>query len=360
MISVLIFFAVLSFTCIVPVYNLLTARRLTPRKTNKKQFVSILIPARNEEKNIKEFLPRILKQNYPNYEVIVLDDNSEDNTYKELKKLECDRLKIIKGKPLEKGWIGKPWACHQLSKEAKGDLFLFLDADVELQPEALESAVALFQEEKVSMLSCFPQQIMKSWGEWLIIPIIDLMSLTLLPLELIKHTKSHLISIAIGQFILIHKEAYLKIGGHESVKNKKTEDTGIARLMKLHGFKISAVRSINLIKCRMYSNLFTSIQGLSRSVYDGTNMKLPVYLIGIILYFCIFLLPLFLIINNPSFIIVLVPLYVIRISTAILAGQDLILTSLLFPLHLLLFIPLALNSMYISITHQVIWKGRVI
>src|SRR3989344_4331980 len=326
MISVLIFFAVLSFTCIVPVYNLLTARRLTPRKTNKKQFVSILIPARNEEKNIKEFLPRILKQNYPNYEVIVLDDNSEDNTY----------------------------------KEAKVNLFLFLDADVELQPEALESAVALFQEEKVSMLSCFPQQIMKSWGEWLIIPIIDLMSLTLLPLELIKHTKSHLISIAIGQFILINKEAYLKIGGHESVKNKKTEDTGIARLIKLHGFKISAVRSINLIKCRMYSNLFTSIQGLSRSVYDGTNMKLPVYLIGIILYFCIFLLPLFLIINNPNLIIVLVPLYVIRISTAILAGQDLILTSLLFPLHLLLFIPLALNSMYISMTHQVIWKGRVI
>jgi len=251
-------------------------------------------------------------------------------------------------------------ACHQLSQEAKGELFLFLDADVELKPETLESAVALFQEEKVSMLSCFPQQLMNSWGEWLIVPMIDIMSLTLLPLELIKHTKSHLISIAIGQFILIEKNAYHKIGGHESVKTKKTEDTGIARLMKQQGFKISAVRSIDLVKCRMYSNLLTSIQGLSRSVYDGTNLKIPAYLIAVVFYFSIFLLPIFLIISDLNFIIVLIPLYVIRISTAILAGQDLILTSLLFPLHLLLFVPIALNSIYISLTHQVVWKGRVI
>jgi chlorobactene glucosyltransferase len=328
--------------------------------TKTKPFVSILIPARNEEQNIKEFLPKVLNQTYQNYEVIVLNDHSEDNTLKELNKLKNSRLKIINGKPLPKDWTGKNWACHQLSLEAKGGLYLFLDADVELKPEALESAIALYQEERVSMLSCFPQQRMKSLGEWLIVPIIDLLSLTLLPLELIKHTKTKLISIAIGQFILIDKKAYQNIGGHKSVKNKKTEDTGIARLMKQHGFKISVVRSIDLVKCRMYSDLWTSIQGLSRSVYDGTNMKIPIYILGIIMYICIFILPMFLIFTNLNFIIIFIPLYVTRISTAILAGQDLVKTSILFPIHLMIFPLIAINSIYISLTHQVVWKGRVI
>jgi chlorobactene glucosyltransferase len=93
--------------------------------------ISILVPARNERKNIKKCIQSLLEQDYENYELLVLDDNSTDETLKILNNTpdENNKLKIIQGKPLPKDWLGKNWTCKQLSEEAKGEYLLFTDAD---------------------------------------------------------------------------------------------------------------------------------------------------------------------------------------------------------------------------------------
>ena len=101
--------------------------------------ISVLVPARNEEGNIKDCLDSLLSQEYPDFQVIVLDDNSTDRTWEILSELakNNNKLSIIKGKPLPPGWFGKHWACHQLAENAEGDLILFTDADQIQKPYCL-------------------------------------------------------------------------------------------------------------------------------------------------------------------------------------------------------------------------------
>src|SRR3989344_1881505 len=173
------------------IYNYFTTTRLNKAVPKEQPFVSVLIPARNEEQNIAACLDSVFKQNYSNFEVVVCDDQSIDKTGEIIKSFQKlhNNLHCISGQPLHEGWTGKNWACQQLAKKAKGELFLYLDADVTLQPEALASAVSLKERKKVSMLSCFPQQIMKSWGEWMLVPLVDLLLLFFVFFDFVYLTK---------------------------------------------------------------------------------------------------------------------------------------------------------------------------
>ena len=353
-------FSVLSGIACLSLYNFFTVKRLVPATPKHTPFVSILIPARNEEKNIQHCIENVLKQDYPHYEVLVMDDNSEDTTWNILHKYKDTKLHIFKGKALPKGWTGKNWACQQLQEKAKGNIFLFIDADVLLAPQALSSAIALYEKENVQMLSCFPQQKLQSMGEWLIIPLIDFFTLSLIPFDQVRKTKTPNISLAIGQFILIDKKAYQKIGTHASVAEMNTEDVEIARNMKAAGCSISVVRSLGLVKCRMYQDLGTSIQGLSRSFYRGAHMHPLIYMLALIAYVTFFILPLLLALSHTIYLIVILPLLIMRITTSLLAKQNLFLGLILFPLHLCVTVLIALNSLYMTLTHQLIWKGRVL
>ena len=145
--------------------------------------VSVLIPARNEEGNIAACISSLLHQTYPNLEVIVLNDSSEDRTEEILLKLRERRpeLTILRGLPLPPGWIGKNWACHQLSAACSGELLVFTDADTVHRPESIASLVAFAERSGVSFFSGVPLQRMDSFWENVVIPMTQFLYFAYLP-----------------------------------------------------------------------------------------------------------------------------------------------------------------------------------
>ena len=165
------------------IWNLWVFRKRKYRllSENELPFISVLIPARNEERSIKKCAESLLKQDYPRFEVLVLDDNSEDRTFEILKELESkySNLRIIKGKPLEEGWTGKNFACHQLYKESKGEYILFTDADTEHFEGSLRNSITRATDRKADLYSLIPVMTLKTFSERYIMPGIHFTSLLL-------------------------------------------------------------------------------------------------------------------------------------------------------------------------------------
>ena len=340
-------------------YNFFTLPYLKNAKPPQTPFVSIIIPARNEEKNVGRCLEAVLQQDYPSYEIIVCDDQSQDRTA-EISSSYGKKVKLIRGKPLPEGWIGKSWACHQAVQIAKGDLLLFLDADVLLQPKALPSAVSLLLKQKAGLVTCFPYQITKTVGEKLLVPVMDWLVLTSVPFRLVNTTTGTTFSIGVGQFMLFTKEAYLHVGGHPAVKTAITEDTELARRMKFLGEKIIVVKSKNLVQCRMYRSFKEAFHGLSRSFYQGARMKPLPYIAAIAFFILIIMSPFVLTFFDRSFAIVFFALISQRIVTAWSSGFPIFTALLLFPIHIVMVIVLTSNSIHISLANKITWKGRKI
>ena len=246
---------------------------LTGQVLKNPPLISILIPARNEAENISRCLKSLLKQDYPNLEIVVLNDNSTDGTSKEVKVIaEKDhRVRLVEGAPLEDGWIGKNFASHQLAKYAKGEYFIFTDADTLHFPKTVSSAFGALITTKVDALSIYPRQIMVTFAERMTVPIINTALQCFIPFILIKKSKSPLFSTALGQFMMFKREAYEKIGGYESIKGHMVDDIQISKRVKKSGYKFMIFDGRNTIYCRMYKNLKGVIIGLAKSIYPAFN-----------------------------------------------------------------------------------------
>lgn len=172
--AIVFFFLILRFA--VTLFNFISDPKL--RKVNRMHhdMVSILIPARNEEANILALLQSIKQQDYQDYEVIVLDDDSSDQTYAICQSFadSHSRFRVIKGQPLQQGWLGKTFACHQLAQAAKGKYLLFLDADEQIYNGLINSAVHRISSKKLALLSLFTNQDMRSLGENAVVPLMHL------------------------------------------------------------------------------------------------------------------------------------------------------------------------------------------
>ncbi len=265
--------------------------------------VSILIPARNEADKISECLETLFKQDYPNYEIIVLDDNSRDNTADIVKQLadKDNRLRFIKGAPLPAGWSGKNYACYQMAKEAKGDWLLFVDADTTHAPHMLRGVMALALELNTSLLSGFPRQIAENMVMKLFTPTWYFILMAWCPLWWMQNSKRNMPSIAIGQFMLFSKSEYWRIGGHESVKSKVLEDIWLGIEVNKQGGKHVAVDLSDAVFCKMYDNFKGIWHGLTRSVYAVAEISL-IALVGLIIFACIcYLIPFYSLWHEFSF-----------------------------------------------------------
>ncbi len=246
---------------------------LTGQVLKNPPLISILIPARNEAGNISICLKSLLKQDYPNLEIIVLNDNSTDGTSKVVKVIaeKDNRVRLVEGAPLEDGWIGKNFASHQLAKYAKGEYFIFTDADTLHFPKTISSAFGALITTKVDALSIYPRQIMVTFAERMTVPIINIALQCFIPFILIKKSKSPLFCTAIGQFMMFKREAYEKIGGYESIKGNMVDDIQISKRVKKSGYKFMVFDGRNTIYCRMYKSLKGVIIGLAKSIYPAFN-----------------------------------------------------------------------------------------
>ena len=148
----------------------------TPTPITALPKISVLVPARNEEQRIRPCLGTLADSNYPDLEILVLDDHSSDGTAELVlqQAKEDSRIRLLKGRDLPSGWTGKAWACHQLAQQAKGDYLVFADADTRFADITLAQAVCLAAQNKADLLSLWPFLEAKSWSEQLVIPFVHL------------------------------------------------------------------------------------------------------------------------------------------------------------------------------------------
>ncbi|MDZ7401873.1 MAG: glycosyltransferase [candidate division KSB1 bacterium] len=357
-----ILFLILSTTLL----NFFTAPRIARApKLRTTPKVSILIPARNEEQNIGKCLDGLTKQDYPNFEIIVLNDHSDDNTLQVIQEHQKrdERIQSINGKDLPDGWLGKNWACHQLSQVATGDIFIFTDADNRHASFAVKNTVAHIQNLKLGLISAFPQQWTVTLAEKMIVPIMDIFVYGTLPLWATYYLPFPSMAAANGQWIAFTREAYQQLGGHETVKNELVEDTFLARLAKKKRIKILTTAGTDAVFSRMYQNANEVWHGFSKNFYGLAGYNNIVFF-GIIFSMLIaFVSPYVLWLVPAVRTLALVAIgmnLLIRILISIKYKHPFWVSVLLHPISMLYAVFIGLNS-FLSINRGTIrWKGREI
>jgi chlorobactene glucosyltransferase len=331
--------------------------------------VSVLIPARNEERNIRKILIAMTKQDYSNLEILVLDDNSTDATSQIVNEFsqKDSRIKLIKGAPLPKGWKGKCFACHQLSKIARGEYFVFTDADTLHFPNSISGSLAALLRNNLDVTSIYPRQIAVTFPERMSVRFINFAILSFMPLILVKHTKSPFFSTGIGQFFLFKRQAYEKIGGFEAVKKEILEDIHISKQVKRFGFKIMVFDGSSSIFCRMYTNLADVVTGFSRFIYAAFGSFIMEFIaisfIALIFLVPFILLPLGFIFDWPRMLVTLniIQIFMIFTIKIVLAirFKERILDIFFTPVTVAFIALIGMNSYIQSkFGHGVFWKGR--
>lgn len=254
----------------VSVVNLASTWQPVEIPYDQQELVSVLIPARNEEKNIPRLLDALLKSRYPNLEIVVCDDHSTDATAQILGRYSLldNRIQWFRGGELPRGWTGKNFACHQLSEKSSGSFLLFLDADVEPSPQLTTELVGLMKSKKLSMLSLFPRQQMRTLGEKLTVPLMDWILLSLLPLPLVAWSRRSSLAAANGQCMLFEADGYHAMKWHQLVRGITVDDITISRLVKKAGQRMAVLPGKNLISCRMYDNYAQAISGFARNIHE--------------------------------------------------------------------------------------------
>jgi len=347
---------ILTFVIVMINYILKDKFKKNIQPINKK--ISFLIPARNEEKKIGNLINQLIKIKDLNIEIIIYNDLSTDNTkqiIEEFQKID-KRIKLIEGKELEKGWLGKNYACYNLAKKADGEIIIFLDADVNINIDYLNYIVNYFTKNKLALWSIFPTQIMKTIGEKLVVPIMNNILITFLPLIFVEKLKTPLFSAANGQILIFEKEIYNKLQPHSKFKDNKVEDIFIAKYYKSNKHLIKCSIDDNFISCRMYENFNDALNGFTKNIKE---MMVNSYIIGFL--FVLFnLLPFILIYKSKIILMIISIIYMKAIMISLISKQNIIINVIFFPLQQIIIFTLLIKRIINNMTGNLEWKGRKI
>lgn len=379
----LLLFAIgfLFFTTLILLYNrraLVPLPEGTPANDSE---ISILIPARDEEFNIRQAVSSACLQDADRYEVIVYDDASTDRTpqlLRELKNRFPDRLTLMRGEGKPEGWIGKSHACYRLSEAARGEILLFIDADVTLRPDVVRRTRLAFDESGIGMITVWPRQIVKTFWEQVLIPMVYHGLTTLLPSGLVRRTPEWLpgplkawsrkaFAAACGQFIAIRREVYRETGGHSSIKGHVVEDVALARLARTHGYGLRMYEGSRSVLCRMYRNLPEIHLGFRKNFFAGFNYRWSLFIGSGILHLSTHLIP-FITLVASLFLMSPTTLFLSAIAVSLILIQRLVLArwfgwnplySWTHPVAMAWFQWLGVAVMIDRITgKEARWKGR--
>jgi chlorobactene glucosyltransferase len=334
--------------------------------------VSVLVPARNEEAHIGDCVRSLLGQDYPDYEVLVLDDHSADRTGEILAALSLSdaRLRVLVGEELPAGWLGKHWACQQLADTATGELLLFTDADTRHGPLSVRHGVAALQAEGADLLTALPLQRTVTWAEQLIVPVVPWSILTFLPLALAYRSSSPALSATVGQYMLFRRNAYRQIGGHAAVRDDPVDDIALGRRVKAQGLRWRLADATGDVRCRMYQNAGQVFEGFSKNLFAGFGHRLLPFIAVWLWLGTAFLLPLGVLLKA----VLGAPVPTLDLSIAlvgVVAGLanwgichvrfrfPLYLTPL-YPVTLLLALVIAVRSVALLLQKRATWKGRTL
>ena len=378
-----VFLGVLAFFVFTNVVNLRRVPRLEsfddPAET---PLVSVIVPARNEEQNIERCVRSLLDQDYPNLEVTVVNDNSTDNTLAILKGIAEDeeRLTIVDGSPLPKGWVGKNWACAQGFRASRGEIVVFTDADTFHRPEAISKAISAFGATNADFLSAVTAQETRSLAEKTVIPVLFWLAYSVLPFDLMNRHSTLPLSFGNGQFMMMKRSAYRATGGYDAIKSHVFDDMTLARVMRSQGLRTAVVDGSCFVSCRMYRNMQETFRGLSKNLFLLFKHWLPAVLAVPLFFFFITILGaafvgplasaaacgalLLLGVAIPKLVLVLTVVAVmqslITFTIVYLRFNYPLYMILAYPASLVLFLFIAVSSFVLTTLKKTTWKGRAL
>lgn len=239
--------------------------------------VSIILPARNEERYIEKCLTSLIKQDYSNYEIIAINDSSSDRTGEIIQKYSTINSKIIfinaGSKP--KGWTGKNWACYQGYIKSSGQLFLFTDADTTHSSSTISLAVNHLLAKQLDALTAIPKILANDFWTKITLPILWTLSVSRYSALKANDPKSN-VGYFFGSFFIITKKAYEAVGTHMAVKEEIVEDGALGRKVKEQSFKLRVVHGeghIHAVWARNSSTLWHGLHRLMIPLYKKEKIK---------------------------------------------------------------------------------------
>ncbi|MDZ5473823.1 glycosyltransferase family 2 protein [Bacillus sp. 31A1R] len=353
---------------LITIFNILTMPKLNRKSTylTKNELVSVLVPLRDEERNVIGLIQSLKELTYKNVEFILLDDHSMDQTYSKLRVCinNDNRFNIIKGKELPEGWVGKVFACHQLSKMAKGEYMLFLDADVRVKEDTLEKSINLLKTYRSGLLTGFARFPTDVFLAKLLVPMQHFLVYFHLPNIIANRTKLIPFTAAHGGFMFFDKRVYEKIGGHSAVKASLVEDVHLAREVKRIGKKVTLTNISSHVTCFMYSSNIEVWNGFLKNTFSGVGRSVFSIVLMSVFYFIFYVLPLFLAVGGLFFSrsFYILPLILILTQTLIidLSSRQGVGRFFYMPLAAGAFIFLMFSSMRRGMNSKGYeWKGRM-
>jgi chlorobactene glucosyltransferase len=360
-----LYFFILALSNIVEMHT-----HTVPPEITEGPMVSVLIPVRNEEDHIENCLESLCNQDYQNYEILVIDDNSTDKTMAILNRIARNRkrVRVYSGASLPEDWYGKPFALQQLSGKARGDIFMFTDADTIHNPSSVSWAVTNMTRSKADFVSGYVGQILQTFGEKITVPLMFFLTGFIIPLGINKLTRFGFFASAVGQFIVIKKEVFEQVGGFNAVKKKTSEDVYLARHVKTQGYHTMFLDLSDQVRCRMYTGYRKAVEGIGKNIFDflGKNSLLLFIIFFVILFFLLLPFPLFWFeaAAHGSHAANLLAVNILYSLTWMILFLDRKITwyyALLWPLMFLNLLYMAGWSWFKTLSGQgFIWKGRIV
>ncbi|RME35661.1 MAG: glycosyltransferase [Thermoflexia bacterium] len=353
--------------------NLRMVGRATPTEVNPAglELVSVLVPARNEARNIRRCLESLLAQEYPLIEILVLDDNSTDETTDIVLEIarRDPRVRLLRGSPLPQGWMGKNYACHQLAQHARGEWLLFTDADTEHHPQTVAWALTAAKRNRADLVTLIPRAVTHTFGEALLLPIIPFGVMGGFPLALGARLRIPFLTMAIGTFLLFRREAYERIGGHEAVRGEIAEDVVLARRMRKHGGTVLLLDGSEHLNVHFYRGFWETWHGLAKSAFAALEYRLIPTFFMLLFYGFLFLWPVLLLVwgllqgrmGEPALRLALFQVFLnggLWYAVAVRFRLPRV-TAPLYPLTVALVVLVVLDSVRMSLFGGISWKERV-
>lgn len=346
------------------IVNLALVPRLRARAvpSGETPLVSVIVPARDEERAIERTVRAFLAQSWPALELIVVNDRSTDATGTILKRIASEdaRLIVVDNEEPPAGWLGKPWALHQGSLRARGELLLFVDADVLYDRDAVAAAVLHLQERGVPMVSLFPRFVMRGFWEHIVMPNLAFFAFTVLPLWLSNRSRVRVLGIGAGTGNLVRRADYDAVGGHESLRDAVVDDVGLARLVRRSGRPTVCARAEDLVSVRMYEGLGEIVRGFTKNGFAVTGRSYAIVAVFLVLGFVLHLLPFGLALTGDVVSIASVIVLTLTRLILFLALRYRLDNALLgHPLMIAVWFAIMVRSTwYTGIRRQLMWRGR--